>query len=81
MSVGEYEAARKVAFTFFSVDDMSMAHIERILNVPRQFVKSVIAHYESGQRDQKKSLRTYSRDLGGSEVENLHRRDWKSNWR
>ena len=42
MSVGEYEAAREDSFTFFSVDDMSMAHIERILNVPRQFVKRYI---------------------------------------
>ena len=42
MFVEEYEAAREDAFTFFSVDDMSMAHIERILNAPRQFVKRYI---------------------------------------
>jgi len=30
-----------------------MAYIDRILNVPRQFVKSAIVYYESGQRGQK----------------------------
>jgi len=53
MSVGECEAAREGAFTFASVDDIFTANIERILNVPRQFVKSALAYYESGQRGQK----------------------------
>ena len=42
MSVEEYEATREDAFTFFSVDGMFMANIERILNVPRQFLKRYI---------------------------------------
>ena len=42
MSSEDYEAARQDAFTFFSVDDMSMANIERTLNVSQQFVKRYI---------------------------------------